>query len=146
MSILSSFKISGSALTAQRLRMDVIANNIANAETTQSDTGGPYKRQDVVFTPARASMQATRPGGSLKAQPADEGVRVAAIVRQDTPPRLVYEPDNPQSNDEGYVAYPDIDIITEMTDMMSASRAYEANITAITVAKSMASKALEIAR
>lgn len=145
MSILSSLSISGSGLTAQRLRMDVIANNIANAESTQSADGTPYKRQEVVFMPVSStSSLIARKGGSGHAL--GEGVRVAAILEDDSPPRVVYDPTHPHANPDGYVEYPDVDIITEMTDMISATRAYEANVTALKAAKAMAAKALEIAR
>lgn len=145
MSLITSLKISGSALTAQRVRMDVIANNIANAESTRSVDGQEYKRQEVVFAPISSSnsLSATR-GGSNRS--AGEGVQVAAILRDDSPPRLVYDPSNPDADGNGYVAYPNVDTITEMTDMLSATRAYEANVTAINAAKSMAFKALEIAK
>lgn len=145
MGVLDNLRISGSALTAQRLRMDVISNNIANAESTRSADGEPYKRQEVVFTPITPSPQ-SRPRGPLSQVAAQEGVRVAAIVRDDAPPRMVFDPAHPDADAEGYVAYPDIDIITEMADMLSATRAYEANISAINAAKSMATKALEIGR
>lgn len=146
MSVLSSLSISGSGLTAQRLRMDVIANNIANAETTRAADGQPYRRQEVVFTPiqpAAASPVGTQTG---RTGVAEEGVQVAAILSSDEPPKMVYDPANPDADQQGYVAYPNVDIITEMTDMISATRAYEANVTAINAAKAMANKALDIAR
>jgi flagellar basal-body rod protein FlgC len=126
--------------------MDVIANNIANAESTRAVDGQPYQRQQVVFrpTPAAGATLLAAKGGL--ARPLDEGVHVAAILRDEAPPRVVYDPGHPDADTNGYVAYPNVDVITEMTDMMSATRAYEANVTAINAAKSMATKALEITR
>lgn len=146
MSVFTSLKINGSALTAQRLRMDVIANNIANAESTRSVDGQVYKRQEVVFMPIvkRNALPISTKGNPTGL--VEEGVQVAAILQDETPPRLVYDPGHPDADANGYVAYPDIDIITEMTDMISATRAYEANVTAINAAKNMATKALEIGR
>ncbi|MCL4533644.1 MAG: flagellar basal body rod protein FlgC [Bacteroidetes bacterium] len=149
MSILTGLNISGSALTAQRLRMDVIANNIANAESTQPAGGQPYKRQEVVFSPISSSPLSSAPFAPVRGdarQSLQEGVQVDAILEDDAPPRMVYDPGHPDANANGYVAYPDVDIVTEMTDMMSATRAYEANVTAINATKSMAVKALEILR
>jgi len=145
-SIFSSLNISGSALTAQRLRMDVTANNIANAETTRTASGGPYRREEVVFTPIEAPRVSTVFSRGRPTDLSEGGVRVSAIVEDEAPPRMVYEPGHPDADAEGYVAYPDIDVVTEMTDMISATRAYEANVSAINAAKSMATKALEIAR
>lgn len=147
MSILTTLRISGSALTAQRLRMNVIANNIANAESTHSVDGEPYKRQMVVFRPIVPSgsllVSARRWAGN---EVPEHGVEAAAIVQDPSPPRRVYDPEHPDADAEGYVAYPNIDIVTEMTDMLSATRAYEANVTVINAAKSMVNKALEIGR
>ncbi len=154
MSILTGINTSGSALTAQRLRMDVIANNIANAETSQPAGAPGYKRQAVVFSPIPAASPSSGAPfqvsfsplrGALRSGP-DEGVQVDAIIEDEAPPRMVYDPGHPDADANGYVAYPDIDIITEMTDIMSATRAYEANVTAINAAKSMAVKAMEIGR
>lgn len=148
MGLLSVFKIAGSALTAQRLRMDVTASNIANAEATSTPEGGPYRRERVVFAPLQSrsfsSLLSTATGGRVA--PPDEGVQVRAIVQDPSPPRLVYDPLHPDAGPDGYVAYPNIDLVTEMTDMLSASRAYEANVTVLNVAKNMAQRALEIGR
>lgn len=146
MSILTSLNISGSALTAQRLRMDVISNNIANAETTRTADGQPYRRQEVVFSPILSA--AASPMGNRAAQTGlrEEGVQVASIFSDDRPPRMVYDPGHPEANQDGYVAYPNVDVVTEMTDMISATRAYEANVTVLNAAKAMANKALEIGR
>lgn len=142
MSVFDNLKISGSGLTAQRLRMDVISNNIANAETTRSAGGEPYRRQEVVFRPISNARSQLSGANKLSQQ----GVEVSAVVPDNAPPRMVYDPEHPDADAAGYVAYPDIDVVTEMTDMMSATRAYEANVTVINAAKAMATKALEIAR
>lgn len=146
MSIFDNLRISGSALTAQRLRMDVIANNIANSETTRGANGQPFQRQEVFFSPIQAPVRSPSARQGAAVSPPEEGVRVSAIVPDASPPRMVYDPGHPDADAQGYVAYPNIDIVTEMTDMISASRAYEANVTAINAAKSMAMKALDIAR
>ena len=140
---------SASGLTAERLRMDVISNNIANSNTTRTDRGGAYRRRYVVFEPRnrepktfeKALMQAV----GLSRQ-TGEGVRAVQIAEDDTPGPLVYDPGHPDANAEGYVEKPNVNIVTEMVDMITAQRAYEANATAITAAKAMASKALEIGK
>ena len=147
MGVLSVLRIAGSALTAQRLRMDVTAGNIANAEATSTPQGGPYKREQVVFSPTPASAvvdssQSSRSG----ATPQVGGVQVQSIVQDSSPGRLVYDPEHPDARPDGYVEFPNVDLVTEMTDMLSASRAYEANVTVINVAKSMAQRALDIGR
>ena len=141
-------KTSGSALTAQRLRMDVIASNLANAEATSTPEGGPYKRERVVFEPVlRDSFEKINdaPCSGAKAAPT-EGVQVRGVVQDDEEPRMVYDPTHPDANDDGFVAYPNVDLVTEMTDMLSASRSYEANITVLNVAKNMAQRALDLGR
>ena len=137
MGLFSTMHISGSALTAQRLRMDVIAGNIANAETTRiNGQRQPFQRQQVVFQPLSAAL------GS-----GSEGLQVAAIVKDQTAPREVYDPANADADPaNGMVAYPNVDTTTEMTDMLSASRSYEANITVLNVAKNMAQRALDLGR
>ncbi len=132
-----SFDISASGLTAQRLRMDTIANNLANVNTTRTERGGPYRRQMPVFQ-ARDSFAQTVAGLG--------GVRVIQIAEDTDPPRLVYDPAHPDADVNGYVHMPNVNVVTEMVDMISASRAYEANIAAMNAAKSMAMKALEIGR
>ncbi|HZR99617.1 MAG TPA: flagellar basal body rod protein FlgC [Chloroflexota bacterium] len=147
MTALSVLRIAGSGLTAQRLRMDVTASNIANAEATRTADGGPYRRESVVFTPRQATggfrLLSTNAFGRAATT---QGVQVAAIVQDPTPPREVLDPLHPDADAEGYVAYPNVDLVTEMTDMLSASRAYEANVTMINVAKNMAQRALDIGR
>lgn len=130
MKIFRSFDISASALTAERLRLNVIATNIANAETTRTPEGGPYRRKMVVFQPSE-----------------NGGVEVAAI-REDTttPPRLVYDPGHPDANGEGFVAYPNVLVVNEMVDLLAATRAYEANVAALNATKSMLTSILNIGR
>jgi len=137
--IFKSMAISGSALTAEKLRLDIIANNLANINTTRTPQGGPYRRQVALF--AQNLERA-----SFKAGASPSGVRVAYIAHDSTPPKLVYEPDHPDANDEGYVALPNVDVIKEMVDMVTATRSYEANVTVLNAAKNMFLKALEIGR
>jgi flagellar basal-body rod protein FlgC len=146
--MLDILKTAGSALTAQRLRMDVVASNLANAEATSTPEGGPYKRERVVFEPAlRNSMSKLGDASrSIASGASAGGVVVRAIVKDDEEPRMVLDPTHPDADAEGFVAYPNVDMVTEMTDMLSASRSYEANITIVNVAKSMAQRALDIGR
>ncbi|MCL5256742.1 MAG: flagellar basal body rod protein FlgC [Chloroflexi bacterium] len=146
MGYLSSLQISASGLTAQRLRMDVISNNLANMETTRTARGGPYLREQVVFS-SRASTGARGIlANSLQGPSQQAGVRAISIVEDQNAVRRVYDPTHPDAGPDGYVTYPDINVVTEMTDMISASRAYEANITALNVAKDMAVKTLDLFR
>lgn len=135
MSSFSSLDISASGLLAQRTRLDAIANNIANANTTRTDRGGPYRRQEVVFK--------THTGGFERGA---AGVEVEAIVESSQPHKLVYDPSHPDADQDGHVAMPNVNIVEEMVDMITATRAYEANIQAINAARSMAAKAIEIGR
>jgi len=137
MGLFSSMRISGSALTAQRLRMDVVAGNIANADTTRvNGQRQPYQRQQVVFQPL------TPANGS-----SGEGLQVAAVVGDQSAPRQVYDPTNADADpNTGLVAYPNIDTTTEMTDMLSASRAYEANVTVLDSLKQMAQRSLDLGK
>ena len=141
MSFFKSMDISASALTAQSFRMDVIAQNIANVDTTRTAEGTPYQRKTVILgqdQPAFADYMAG-------AAPAS-GVEVTATVTDSSAGRLVYDPAHPDANADGYVQMPNVDITTEYVDMISASRSYEANLTVISAAKRMAVKALEIGR
>jgi flagellar basal-body rod protein FlgC len=139
MGLINTLAITGSALTATRLQMDVIANNTANADTTVTPEGGPYKREDVIVVPGNA--EANTQGGLANA-----GVRVAAVIQDQTKPRMTYDPSSPQANKQGYVAYPNVDPVTEMTNMMAAQRAYQANITIADDVKAMALKAIDLGR
>lgn len=145
MSLFSAFDISASALTAERLRMDLIANNLANANTTRTDEGGPFKRQMAIFAPRTGERSVPGRGRATRSD-SGMGVRVVAIVEDQSPARLVYDPNHPDADESGMVAMPNVDPVREMVDLISATRAYEANITSINAFKSMALKALEIGR
>ena len=142
MGMFDMLDVSASGMTAQRFRLDVISNNIANVNTTRSSEGGPYRRERVVFQEKREKK--TFSDYLKNSKPA--GVRVASIQKDDAPFKTVYDPTHPDADAEGYVRYPNVNIVTEMVDMISALRSYEANATAIDAAKSMMSKALEISR
>ncbi|EAX48671.1 flagellar basal-body rod protein FlgC [Thermosinus carboxydivorans Nor1] len=143
MGLFTAIDAAASGMTAERLRMDVISNNIANANTTRTPEGGPYRRQMVIFQP-RAGQNSF--ADLLSGKVENVGVRVVGIVKDEAPFRQVFDPNHPDANAAGYVAMPNVNIIAEMVDMMTAARAYEANVTAINAAKSMALKALEIGR
>lgn len=151
MGFLDSINISASGLTAQRLRMDTIANNMANVDTTRTEKGGPYKRQVVVLE-ARNPRQAKTSFNTIlneKALSLGTGVRVKQIrevSENEAPLRRVYDPAHPDADEEGYVNYPNVNIVEEMVNMISASRSYEANAKVVEAAKSMALRALEIGR
>ena len=137
MGLFDALDASGSALSAERLRMDVTAENLANAQSTRgSDGSGPYKRKEVVLEQAGSSF-----ADSLQAA---RGVRVAGIVEDSTPPRRVYDPGHPDADAQGYVTMPNVNTVTEMTDLIGASRAYEANVTAMQTAKSMFARTLDL--
>ncbi len=144
MKLFGAIDAAASGLTAERLRMDVISNNIANANTTRTAEGGPYQRQMVVFQP-RDSQTAFSQVLSQQMS-AGNGVRVVGITRDNSPARTIFDPHHPDANKEGYVEMPNITIVSEMVDMITATRAYEANVTAVNAAKSMAMKALEIGK
>ncbi|KAA9006387.1 flagellar basal body rod protein FlgC [Paenibacillus spiritus] len=144
----SSFGISASALTANRLRMDVISSNVANAETTRASVvdgkAVPYRRKMVVLE----STEGDSFSNILKSKmgSGDEGVRVKSIVEDPSPLKPVYNPTHPDADSDGYVYMPNVDIAKEMVDMLSASRSYEANVTMLNATKAMVSKALEIGK
>jgi flagellar basal-body rod protein FlgC len=137
--------ISASALTATRLRMDVIAENMANINTTRTENGGPYRRRYVVFQQIKPRTDSFASYFN-RAQNIAGGVRVAMIGDDESPFKLDYNPTHPDANEEGYVEMPNVDVVQEMVDMMSAYRAYEANITALNSFKDMAVKTLEIGK
>jgi flagellar basal-body rod protein FlgC len=127
--------------------MDVVANNLANLNSTRTEAGaGPYQRQTVVFRAQDGASNFQAVLARHAGASAPGGVNVAAVLEDPSPPRRVYEPGHPDADAEGYVEYPDIDVATEMTDMMSANRSYSANVTALNAIKGMAQKALEIGR
>lgn len=141
MNVGSLFAVSASALTAQRLRMDLISTNLANAQTTQTPSGGPYRRRDVIL---RSEVLSGSFADLLSGVSPGEAVRVAGVVHDRRPPRQVFDPDHPHARDDGYVELPNVNIVAEMVDMMSATRAYEANVTALNATKRMVQAALEI--
>lgn len=145
MDFFSSMRVSASGLDAQMKRMNTISSNIANAETAQTDKGGPYRRKD----PLLASETDRESFSEILQNELDEnvqGVRVMDIVEDSRPPRMVYNPNHPAANAEGYVAMPNVNPVEEMANMISAQRSYESNVTAMNAAKQMAQKALEIGR
>lgn len=145
MNFFNSLNISASGLTAQRLRMNVINSNLANMHTTRTTEGGPYVRKDVVF-----AANATTGGFSdvLQDQLKNglNSVKVVGVINDEKPPLLKFDPNHPDADENGYVRLPNINLMEEMVNLMSASRSYEANVTAIKATKSMATKALEIGR
>jgi len=143
--LLKSMKISSSGLSANRKRMEAISSNIANAQTTRTAEGGPYRKKEVVFgsEPARDSFSEILEG-EIDAQA--QTVHATEIISSDKPPILKYDPTHPDANQDGYVAMPNINVMEEMADMISAQRSYEANISALNTTKSMALKALEIGK
>ncbi|NPV06699.1 MAG: flagellar basal body rod protein FlgC [Anaerolineae bacterium] len=151
MSVARTMRISASALTAERLRMDVIANNIANAQTTGPD--GPYRRQRVVVQALGPEASPAAFGNVLRSHMVADGgtphvvgsgVRVVRVEEDQSPGPAVYEPRHPDADENGYVTYPNVNVAAEMVDLLSATRAYEANVTVVNALKSMALKALSI--
>lgn len=140
---MDAMMISSSALVAQRTRMNLIASNLANANTTRTPEGGPYKRKDAVFA-AMSSENTFASALDKKMQPDAKGVEVMEIMEDHNPPRLQYDPSHPDANPQGYVAYPNVNVIEEMADMMSTTRSYEANVTASKASMSMQMKAMEL--
>ena len=148
MSFFGSLDTSASGLTAQRLRLDVISQNMANASTTRTDSGGPYKRKTVVFEQIQNDVNKSSFSAVLnkKKQSGNNGVRVAEIVEDQSEGNLVYDPNHPDANEQGYVEMPNVNVIDEMVNMISASRSYEANVNSFNSMKSMFTKALEIGK
>ena len=146
MSIFSSINISASALNAERTRMDVISKNLANANTTRTQSGDPYRRQVVVFQEANEKQSFKSIFDSKKNKDVENGVEIVGIVEDKTPFRQVYNPGHPDADEKGYVTMSNVDTITEMVDMISATRSYEANVTALNTSKGMLLKALEIGK
>ncbi len=131
------FQVSASALDAHRVRMNTIASNMANAQSTKTENGGPYVKKDVVF---QTMLIKNRAGENL------EGVRVSEVVNNAKPPTVIYDPGHPDADENGYVSMPNINVIEEMANMMMALRAYEANVRAFNISKGMYQKALELGR
>ncbi len=161
MAFLNSFDISGYGLSAQRVRVNTISSNIANAQTTRTDEGGPYRRQEVIFKAIDFNQvynqalerQSSALGYSdplkeglagLKPNPAISSVVVDKISRDDTAPKMKYDPSHPDADANGYVAYPNINPVVEMADLVEATRSYQANVAAFESAKNMASSAISM--
>lgn len=145
MDFFSSMDISSSALSAERTRMNLISSNLANANASRTPEGGPYKRKDAVFSATPLESRFNRILDSATSQQVRQ-VEVTDIVEDSNPPRMQYDPSHPDANPQGYVAMPNVNVVEEMADMIGATRAYEANVTAVQAAKSMAMKTLEIGR
>ncbi|MBQ8591438.1 MAG: flagellar basal body rod protein FlgC [Lachnospiraceae bacterium] len=147
MSIFSSFDINSSGMTAQRYRMDIISENVANANTTRTADGTPYRRKVVTFTEKGGQTPFSTVLNKSRDNYSGKGVKVSK-VSEDTWSEMkkVYDPSHPDADDNGYVWYPNVNIVSEMTDMIDASRAYEANATAFSASKTIAMKGLEMAK
>ncbi|MGB0122234.1 MAG: flagellar basal body rod protein FlgC [Silvibacterium sp.] len=144
MNLFGLMEVSGSALQAERMRAEVVASNMANAETTRTPEGGPYRRQQVVFQ-SEASDQGVFANHLLSESNGDVGgVKVSAVVSDKTPGLRRYDPQHPDADKDGYVEYPDINPLTEMVDMMSATRAYGLNSSAVQATKGMIDASLDI--
>jgi flagellar basal-body rod protein FlgC len=163
MAFLSSFDISGYGLSAQRFRINLISSNIANANTTRTEEGGPYRRREVVFKAVnfdkvlnekiKAGLDTMEyenpldePGLQESANPAIMSVKVDKIIRDDSPFKMKYDPSNPDADKNGYVAYPNVNPVVEMADLIEATRAYQANVAAFQSSKAMAASAIDILR
>ena len=144
MNLFGMLELSGSALGAERQRAEVVASNMANVQTTRTPAGGPYRRQLVVFQSQRVPRFSLALAG-LRSQTAS-AVRVAAVVPDQRPPVMRFEPGHPDANAQGYVAYPQVDPIEEMTDLLGAVRAYELNASAVQATKNMISQSLDLLR
>lgn len=163
MQIFDSLDISATGLSAQRRKLTAISSNIANADTTRTDEGGPYKRRRIVMLEApkltkfsnmleqtTSRLRRTEGKHMIEGEPrpgelfTGSGVMSQEVREEPVKPRLVYDPNHPDAREDGYVVYPDINVVTEMVDMIAASRAYEANVTAMNAAKDMVNRALDI--
>jgi flagellar basal-body rod protein FlgC len=157
MGFLSDFNISADGLSAQRTRINVISSNIANAQTTRTEEGGPYRRKEVIFKAVNFKntlndqlAQGANPASAYAPQAQQQsnngtmGVEVSKIVRDDSPFKMKYDPSNPDANAKGYVAYPNINPVVEMSDLVEATRSYQANVAAFQSAKNMATSAISL--
>jgi flagellar basal-body rod protein FlgC len=146
MNLFDVFSVSASGMGAQRARMNVVAGNLANVETTRSPEGGPYRRRNIVFRAVAAGRGAGLVPAALPPFGSAASVEVAGVQESPRPPRRVYEPHHPDADAAGYVAYPDINTIEEMVDLMAAVRSYEANLAAFNATKALVRRLLEIGR
>ena len=143
MSFFDAIDLAASGLTAERVRMDVTSENLANAQTANGANGQPYRRQEVVLQQVGGGFGAQL-AGVLGQSSTPGGVQVAGIVNDPTPDQLVYDPGHPGANAQGYVRMPNVNSVTEMTDLISESNSYQANVTAMQTAKTMYSKTLDL--
>jgi flagellar basal-body rod protein FlgC len=145
MDFFNAMNVSSSALAAERTRMNLISSNLANANSSRTPEGGPYKRKDAVFS---ATPVQTRFNNVLDSASGREvrQVEVMQVIEDQNPPRMQYDPSHPDANPQGYVAMPNVNVVEEMADMINATRSYEANVTAVQAARSMALKTLEIGK
>lgn len=147
MGLFDAIDIAGSGLTAERLRMDVTAENLANAQTTRGADGQPYRRKEVVLQEAQgANAFASTLAGAMGRDRSVKGVEVAAVVEDQAPNRRIYDPGHPDADGEGYVEMPNVNTVTEMVELISSSRGYEANVTSMQTAKQMFTRTLDILR
>ncbi|MBA4416637.1 MAG: flagellar basal body rod protein FlgC [Syntrophus sp. (in: bacteria)] len=143
MSILNVLKIGASAMKAQRIRMETTATNLANMHTTRTEEGGPYKKKEVTFIPA--DVNEAKEFGRMFSERV-EGVKVEGVNASTKPFEKVFDPAHPDADKEGYVSFPNVNLMEEMADMMAATRAYEANINVVNTTKDMFIKSLEIGK
>ncbi len=143
MKMFNTLTISASGLTAEKLRIDTISSNIANVNTTRTNGGEAYRKKVAVF---KENLVTEVNKDTGKVENFSRGVKADAIINDPSPYKRVYEPNHPDADDEGYVNYPNVNVLNEMVDLIAASRAYEANVTALNASKSMFLKALEIGR
>jgi flagellar basal-body rod protein FlgC len=145
MGLFESMNISATGLSAERLRMDVVSANIANANSTKGANGKPYRRQVAILAPQYSNVSFKNVlNDTVNNMSPYSGVRVAAIAEDTSPYKRVYDPKHPDADKDGYVSYPNVDVMKEMVELITASRSYEANVTAMNATKSMVSKTLEI--
>lgn len=152
MSLMGALNVSASGMSAQRTRMDIISQNIANVITTRDENGDVYRRQTVVFAEKNDSnfesiLTAMRTGVDRKTDPLGDGVKITGIAEDHvTPMKMVYDPAHPDADEDGYVTMPNVNTVTEMTNLIDATRSFEANVTAFNATKNMALKGLEIGK
>ncbi|WZL79460.1 flagellar basal body rod protein FlgC [Eubacteriales bacterium mix99] len=143
MKVFDTMQISASGLTAERLRMDTIASNIANVNTTHTEQGGPYRRKIAVF---QENLATERDRESGKIGSVSRGIKAVGVVEDKSPLQSVFDPTHPDADANGYVSMPNVNILNEMVDLIASTRAYEANVTAVNATKGMMARALEIGR
>ncbi|MGA2807117.1 MAG: flagellar basal body rod protein FlgC [Terracidiphilus sp.] len=144
MNLFDSLSVSGSALAAERQRSEIIAANMANAETTHTEAGGPYRRREVVFQPAGSSFRLALANTASSMGPAPGSVQISEVMDDPTPPIMRYEPGHPDANKDGYVAFPAINPAMEMVDLMSSVRSYQLNASAVAAEKQMIQQTVDI--